>query len=186
MKTIILTLLGSLILSSCASYEDNKEVIDKAYSYKAENKLAVIYILRDFETVNKQTSLHFGMFQVNEPDSRNKLVDAMDSLDGDSTKGAGIPYNFYRFHEKSFARLEMPPGKYNIFASFIVATESEMAQSRKEKNFQAGKVYFFKITPKSIGAFSSTVYLLKELSVEEGKRVIDVNNLKLIDFKAAY
>ena len=172
MKSIILIFLSVLILSSCSSYETNKEIIDEAYNFNIEKDLAVIYILRDFESVDravnprdpepestdKPTSLQVGMFEMSESSSRNKQVDAMNTLDGDSVIGAGISYNFYRFHQKAFARFEMPPDKYSMFSAFLHTTQSQLAQSRKIKNFDAGKIYFFNITSKPIGPYSSTVF----------------------------
>lgn len=94
MKTIILAFLVSLFLSSCALHEDNPEATIKALSFKPVPNAATIYVLRDFET-SHPTTLRFAMVQEIDPDSRNKLDDAMASLDGDSTEGAGIPFDHF-------------------------------------------------------------------------------------------
>jgi len=185
MKTIILTLLGSLILLSCASYEEQLEIIEKAYSFQPKEDEAVIYLLRDFQTSNP-IKLRFDMMQLIDPDSRNKLSDAMNSLDSDSIKGAGIPYDFFFIDKKSFSRLEMPPGKYVMHTYFFLASASDIIPSKKIIDFKAGNVYFLKITQKPVGAYSSTIYLLEEISIEEATHIIKDDNLKLLEFDPIY
>ncbi|MBE9527419.1 MAG: hypothetical protein IME94_10675 [Proteobacteria bacterium] len=186
MKTIIIAFLASLLLSSCAFHESDPEAIEKALSFEPVKNAATIYILRDFQT-SPPTTLRFAMIQEVDPDSRNKLNDAMDSLDGNSTKGAGIPYDHFFIEGESFIRLEMPPGKYSMYAYFMLAqSASEIYQSRNRVDFKPGDVYFFKINPRPEGAYSSTIYFLDDLPLDEAKRIIKEKDLQLLEFNPIY
>lgn len=152
---------------------------------KIEKNKAVIYIIRDFNTTHP-TLLRFAMTQEIDPDSRDKLEDALTALDGDSTKGAGIPFDHLFFQKESFVRLEMPPGKYSMFTYFAYASVNEIAHSRKSMKFNPGEVYIFKIVPRDEGAYNSTIYFLEELKIEEGKKILKTKNLKLLEFNPIY
>lgn len=183
LKKSLIILICS-VLFSCASYEKNRELLDESFAYKAEKDLAVIYLVRDFPT-SKSLLLEFTMMMIIDPDSRDKLSDALDTL-SDSTKPAGIPYNIIRFVEASFARLEMPPGEYNMYTYFPFASQSEIVQSRKKQIFKAGKVYFYKIVPKPDGPYSSTIYYLEKIEQDDADSRIKSNNLKMIEFQPSF
>ncbi len=181
-KSLLLLLCG--ILFSCASYEKDQDILNKAFSFEPNEDLAVIYLIRDFP-VSKPLSLQFSMMRIVEPNSRNKLDDALDTLSG-STKPAGIPFNVIRFEEEGFARLEMPPGEYNMYTHFTLASQSEIIPSRKKHEFNSNKLYFFKIVPKPDGPYSSTIYHLTKISKDEADKSIKFNNLKMVEFQPAY
>lgn len=186
MKKNIFVLLSAILLTSCSFYENNPEAINKAYSYKAEPEKSVIYIIRDFP-ITKPTILRFAMIEEHDPESRNKLDDAMNALDGDSKEGAGIPFDHFYLQKDSFARLEMPPAKYEMYAFFAHAgSASEIAQSRKRKHLKSGQVYFFKIVPRDDGPYSSTIYYLEEIEKDEANQIIKNNNLPLLEFNPIY
>ncbi len=185
MKKLILVLLHSFLLTACSHNEQNPAAINKALNYETSKNAAVIYILRDFYS-STPISLEFTIIKIIDPDSRNKLDDAMNSLDGYSLKGAGIPYNIYSFHHESFARVEMPPGQYNMYAYFILASHSEIVLSRKTRDFEAGKIYFFKISPEEKGPFSSTVYYLREISPDKAKKTIKEHHLEFLKYHPAF
>jgi len=186
MKKIIFVLLCTILISSCALYENNPEAIKKAYSYQAVPDKSVIYIIRDFP-VTKPTILRFAMIEEHDPDSRNKLEDAMNTLDGDSIEGAGIPFDHFFLQKNSFARLEMPPAKYEMYAFFAYAgSASEVVQSRKRKNLKPGQVYFFKIAPRDDGPYSSTIYYLEEIEKDEANQIIKNKKLPLLEFNPIY
>ena len=182
---IIISISISFILLSCSHYEGNPEIILKAYNFKPEKDKAVIYVLRDF-SVEKPTHIQFLMVEKFDPDRRDKLVDALNALDGGHTEGAGIPYNYYNFLKNSFARLEMVPSIYEMYAYFLFAGQTEIVESRYTEEFEAGKVYFYKMDPKNDGAFNSTIYHLKEIAQDEADKIIQGKHLNLIDFDESY
>lgn len=186
MKRVIYVLLGAMLLSACSFYENNPEAFKKAYSYKAEKDKAVIYVIRDFP-ITKPTILRFMMIEQQDPDSRNKLEDAMNTLDGGATEGAGIPFDHFYLQKDSFARLEMPPARYEMYAFFAhAASQSEIVQSRTIKDLKSGQVYFFKIVPRDNGAYSSTIYYLDEIDKDEANQIIKEKNLPLLEFNPVY
>ena len=179
MKKLLMILFCSFLVSSCVIYEKDPEQIKKAFNFEATNDYAVIYVLRDFPT-KKFTSTAVTLSQIINPDDRNTFEDAMNSLDGESTKGAGISLYHYEFHEDSFVRLEIAPGKYNMYSYFVFASQQEIVQSRKIKEFISGNVYFFNVKPKPLGPYSSTIYFLNELTQKEAQYLIKGKNLPLL------
>ncbi len=181
MKSLLIALLCIFLLPSCTMPEKDPNLIKKAYAFETKKEDAVIYVLRDLHT-EKLTSIAFKMIQIIDHDDRNKLTDAMNSLDGDSTTGAGISLHYYEFHREGFARFEVAPGKYNLFSFFVFGTIHEIAQSRKEREFKPGKVYFYNITSKPVGPYSSTIYFLNELTKDEAQQIIERKKLQLLLF----
>jgi len=185
MKNLILIAFISLVIS-CASYEDHSDIISKAYKFEPRKDEAVIYILRDFQKSSNPVKLRFDIMKLVDPESRNKLSDAMNALDGDSIEGAGIPHDFFFTDKKSFSRLEMPPGKYVMYSYFFLASTTDIIPSKKIMDFKAGNVYALKIIPKPVGAYSSTIYLLQEISTDEATHIIKNEKLKLLKFTPFY
>lgn len=180
MIKIIPVLLIVFLLISCAGTKlDNAELENKAFSFQSDDEVAVIYLVRDFDT-KKPTTLRFHMMQIVDPETRNKLDDALNTLVGDSTEGAGIPFKDVVIKEKSFARIEMPAGEYNTFSYFYWASNLEILQSRQTHTFKQGEVYFFKIDPRPDGSYNSTIYFLQEIPLEQARNSIEINHLKPI------
>ncbi len=183
LKKSLLVLLCSLLFS-CASYEKDHDILNKAFAFKPDENLAVIYLIRDFP-VSKPLSLQFSMMMIIDPNSRNKLEDALDTL-SETSKPAGIPFNVIRFEEEGFARLEMPPGEYNMYTYFTFASQSEIIPSRKKQTFNSSKLYFYKIVPKPDGPYSSTIYHLTKISKDEADKSIKSSNLKMVEFQPSF
>ncbi len=185
MKIIFLTLLSSLFLLSCSSYESRTEIIDQALSFQSKDNESVIYIIRDFNTENP-TKIEFNLRQIRDVGSQNKRLDAMHALDEDYMQGAGLAYDFYFMDKPSYVRMEMPPGDYAMYAFFFMASGSEIIPSRKITEFEPGKVYIYKIVPRPEGAYSATIYFLEDITVDEARKIIKENNLPLIEFDPEY
>ena len=184
-KQSIAILFLSILLTSCSIYESNPEILSKAYNFKPEPDKAVIYAIRDFP-IEKPLHTRVMLVEKHNPDSRDKLADAMNAIDGDNTTGADIPYNFYTFFKDSFARFETVPSVYEMYSFFLFADQTEIIQSRYTEEFKANKVYFFKVAPKNDGPYNSTIYYLKEITQKEADTIIKSKNLKMIGFDKSY